>query len=74
MQKRHRGAMQEKPTGRMRREPHPNGGEVARVDVPRSKMPENQSANPIQHTPVNTDLGKMPKQMHGPRQRDPHRR
>ena len=69
----HKGARQELP-GRKRHEPHPNGGEVARVDVPRAKMPENQSANPITHTPVNTDLGKMPKQMSGPRQVIPRRR
>jgi hypothetical protein len=74
LSKSYNGAKQEQPGGKIRREPHPNGGEVARVDVPRSKMPQNQSAAPIHHTPLNTDLGKMPKQMSGPRERDPKRR
>ncbi len=60
--------------GKMRKEPHPNGGEVSRVDVPRSKMPQNQSSSPITHTPLNVELGKMPKQMTGPRQDQPRRR
>jgi hypothetical protein len=65
----------EQPGGKVRKEPHPNGGEVARVDVPRSKMPRNQTANPITHTPLKVDgLGKMPKQMGGAQQRDPHLR
>ena len=72
---RHSGAKQEQPSGgKTRREAHPNGGEVARIDIPRAKMPENSSSTPIHHTPLKTDLGKMPKQMSAPRQRDPHRR
>jgi len=70
-----KGTTQDTPAaGRQRREGHPNGGEVARVDVPRSKMPQNQSSTPLQSSPLNTDLGKMPKQMSGPQQRDPRRR
>ena len=70
---RHKGRREEQP-GTKRKEPHPNGGEVARVDVPRSKMPERQASSPITHTPLNVDLGKMPKQMSGPRQEQPRRR
>jgi hypothetical protein len=69
----YRGGKEDTP-GRMRHEPHPNGGEVARVDIPRAKMPERQSSAPITHTDLNTDLGKMPKKTGGPAQRDPHRR
>jgi hypothetical protein len=63
-----------RPGGARRKEPHPNGGEVQRLDVPRSKMPKQMSSSPITHTPLNTDLGKMPKQMSGPRQVQPRRR
>ncbi len=60
--------------GNTRREAHPNGGEVARLDIPRAKMPQNSSSAPIHHTPLQTDLGKMPKQHSASKERDPFRR
>jgi hypothetical protein len=77
---RHRGKREDQVGGgNKRREPHPNGGEVSRVDIPRAKMPQNSQSAPIHHKPLNTGndatgLGKMPRQVLGPRQRDPFRR
>ena len=70
-----RSSPKEQPSGgNTRREAHPNGCEVARLEIPRAKMPQNSSSAPIHHTPLNTDLGKMPKQHSAAKERDPHRR
>ena len=62
------------PAGGQQHQPHPNGGEVRKTPDAQAKMPEKQKIRPVTHTKLDVPVAKMPKQMGGQRQRDPHRR